>query len=101
MIRLDKVVGDLIESMPDAIVMADASGHVVFANGQAERLFGYAAGEMGSLNVDLLLPLRFRGAHERHRSGYFSQPRNRSMGAGLELFGLRKDASEFPVEISL
>ncbi len=92
---------DLLESTPDAIVMANQTGHIVFANSQAERLFGYPAGEMRGLVVDLLLPEKFRGSHVGHRSNYFSQPRNRSMGAGLELYGLRKDGTEFPVEISL
>lgn len=92
---------DLLESMPDGIVMANPAGYIVVANSQAERLFGYELGELPGLQVELLLPERFRASHVGHRSHYFTQPRKRSMGVGLELFGLRKDSSEFPVEISL
>ncbi len=92
---------DLLESMPDGIVMANPAGYIVVANSQAERLFGYEQGELPGRQVELLLPERFRGSHVGHRSHYFAQPRKRSMGVGLELFGLRKNGSEFPVEISL
>jgi protein-histidine pros-kinase len=92
---------DLLESTPDAIVMVNPTGHIVFANNNAERLFGHEPGELRGKPVELLLPSRFRGGHIGHRANYFSQPRIRTMGVGLELFGLRKDGSEFPVEISL
>lgn len=92
---------DLLESMPDGIVLANSTGHIVLANSQADRLFGYPAGELRGRPVETLLPERFRTGHVGHRSKYFGQPRARTMGAGLELFGLRKDGIEFPVEISL
>jgi PAS domain S-box-containing protein len=92
---------DLLESTPDAIIMANESGRIVLANSQAEALFGYERGELLGQLVELLLPSRYHGGHVTHRSGYFSQPRTRSMGAGLELYGRRKDWTEFPVEISL
>jgi protein-histidine pros-kinase len=92
---------DLLESTPDAIIMANQTGRIVLANSQAERLFGYDRGELLGTLVEVLLPGRYRGPHVGHRSAYFGQPRTRSMGAGLELYGLRKDGSEFPVEISL
>jgi PAS domain S-box-containing protein len=92
---------DLLESMPDGIVMINVTGRVVFANSQAENLFGYPSGELKGKPVEALLPQRFRGAHIGHRSNYFTQPRTRTMGMGLELYGLRKDGTEFPVEISL
>ena len=92
---------DLLESTPDGIVMANPTGHIVIANSQAERLFGYEAGELRGVSVDLLLPTRYRNAHVGHRSNYFQQPRTRAMGSGLDLSGLRKDGSEFPIEISL
>jgi protein-histidine pros-kinase len=92
---------DLLESTPDAIIMANQTGRIVLANSQAETLFGYDRGELLGTLVEVLLPGRYRGGHVAHRSGYFGQPRTRSMGAGLELYGLRRDGSEFPVEISL
>ena len=92
---------DLLEAMPDAIVMVNAGGEIVVANGQAERLFGYDHGQMLGQAVEILLPQRYHQAHQSHRHGFFQLPHTRSMGAGLELFGRRRDATEFPVEISL
>src|SRR5579883_2845710 len=91
----------LLDALPDAIVMANSDGGIVFANKQAEKLFGYERGELNGKPIETLMPARYRGAHTGHRSDYAGQPRIRPMGAGLELFGLRKDGSEFPVEISL
>ena len=92
---------ELLESTPDAIVLANVTGHIVYVNSHAERLFGYAPGELRGQPVEMLLPLRFRGAHLRHRAAYQQQPRTRTMGAGLELYGLRRDGREFSIEISL
>ncbi len=92
---------DLLESTPDGIVMANPTGHIVIANSQAEKLFGYAAGELLGKSVDLLLPERYRKAHVGHRSNYLFQPHKRAMGSGLDLAGRRKDGTEFPIEISL
>ena len=93
--------GNLIESTPDAIVMINDTGRIVLFNSQAERVFGYSRSELLGKPIEILLPERYRGSHVGHRSNYFSQPRARSMGAGLELYGLRKNGEEFPVEISL
>jgi PAS domain S-box-containing protein len=93
--------GDLLESVPDGIVMVNSTGRIVRANSHAEQLFGYGKGELRACQIEMLLPPRYRGAHVAHRGAYFTQPRMREMGVGLELYGLRKDGSEFPVEISL
>ncbi|HRP22672.1 MAG TPA: PAS domain S-box protein [Thauera sp.] len=98
---MDARYSNLLESMPDGIVMINAAGHIVFSNSQAEAMFGYAPGALHGRTVEMLLPDRFRSAHVRHRVTYFSQLRTRTMGSGLELFGLRQDGTEFPVEISL
>jgi PAS domain S-box-containing protein len=99
--RVEARFGSLLESMPDAIVMVDPTGHIVLANAQAERLFGYAPRQLRAKPIEILLPQRFRGAHAGHRARFFAQPRVRTMGAGMELYGLRLDGSEFPVDISL
>jgi protein-histidine pros-kinase len=91
----------LLEAAPDAMVIVDQRGIIRVVNAQAEQLFGYPRREMLGHEVEMLVPARFRPAHGSHRTNYFVNPRARPMGAGLELFGVRKDGSEFPVEISL
>lgn len=93
--------GEILQSMPDGIVMVNPTGSIVYANNQAEVLFGYEAGKMRGEPIEMLLPERFRGRHIAHRSNYMEQPRTRSMGMGFELYGLRQDGTEFPIEISL
>jgi PAS domain S-box-containing protein len=91
----------LASAAPDAILVVDGEGHVRFANTQATTLFGYDATEFAALQVQDLVPERFRAAHEGHRSGFMNAPSSRPMGRNLDLFARRKGGSEFPAEISL
>jgi PAS domain S-box-containing protein len=91
----------LLESAPDAMVIVGSDGRITLVNRQTEELFGYTREELLGAPVEMLVPAHFRDRHEDHRGGYFTAPRARPMGAELMLHGLRKDGSEFPVEISL
>ena len=90
-----------VEASPDAIVGVDPSGQIVLSNSQSEALFGYTRDQLHGQLVEVLIPERFRKVHPDHRTGYFGEPRARPMGAGIVLYGLRKDDTEFPAEISL
>jgi PAS domain S-box-containing protein len=91
----------LLEAVPDALVVADASGRIVLVNARTELLFGYRRDELVGQSIEILVPERFRAGHVAQRDEYISAPHVRPMGKGLELTGLRKDGHEVPVEISL
>jgi len=96
-----ELVRSVLDSAPDAMIIIDSSGKILFANRQVSALFGYAAADLVEGPIETLLPERFRGRHVGHRSAYTDNVRVRPMGIGLDLFGMRKDGTEFPVEISL
>ena len=91
----------VVEAAPNAVVMSDRAGVIILVNAQAERLFGYARAELIGQSVDLLVPERFRARHPGMRAAFLADPRPRPMGVGRDLFGVRKNGSEFPVEIGL
>ena len=90
-----------IEAAPNAMLIVDRRGAIVLANSQAERLFGYLARELLGQPIELLIPQRFRTHHADYRNSYGAQPDTRAMGAGRDLYGLKKDGSEVPIEIGL
>ncbi len=91
----------LFEFAPDGILLADGDGRIVEVNSQMEGIFGYARAELLGLPVETLIPERFRAVHPGHRQKFTEQPSLRPMGMGLELYGRRKDGTEFPVDILL
>jgi PAS domain S-box-containing protein len=92
---------ELVEAVPDALVVIDQSGRLILVNRQTEQLFGYHRAELLGQPVEVLVPERLRERHVGHRDGYLAKPHLRPMGVGLELVGQRKDGHEVPVEISL
>ncbi len=99
--RLEHRFRQAVESAPNAIIMVNESGTIVMVNAQTETFFGYARTELMGQSIEILVPERFRSAHIGFRHAYLAAPVSRSMGVGRDLFGLRKDGTEFPVEIGL
>lgn len=99
--KVDTIFRSLLEAAPDAMVVVDTHGRIVFVNARTEILFGYGREQLLGQSVEKLVPARFRDGHASHRKAFTSESRVRPMGAGVQLYGLRKDGKEFPVDISL
>jgi len=99
--RSEEHLRALFEFSPDAIVTSDSSGTITEVNSQIEKVFGYKREELVGQSVEMLIPERFRRSHPAHRREYNAHPEKRPMGAGLELYGRRKDGTEFPLDIML
>ena len=91
----------VVESAPSGMVMINRAGTITLVNHEIERLFGYAREELLGQPIERLVPERFRHRHPAFRADFFVSPQTRAMGAGRELYGLRKDGGEIPVEIGL
>jgi PAS domain S-box-containing protein len=99
--RVHRLIQGLLQAAPDGVVVVNHDGEIVYVNSQTEALFGYRTEELVGRKVEMLMPVRFRGRHTGYREDYFTRPTVRPMGAALDLYGLRRDGTEFPVEISL
>lgn len=99
--RLEEKFKSILEGAPDAMVITNKDGVIVMINAQTEKIFGYTKQEIIGKHVECLVPERYRHKHVDHRTHYFINPHPREMGVGLDLYGLRKNGHEFPVEISL
>jgi PAS domain S-box-containing protein len=99
--RAEERFRQVIEGAPNGMVMVDREGRINLVNAQIEKSFGYTRDELLGQPIEMLVPERFRAHHPAYRSGFIAEPTARPMGAGRDLYGLRKDGSEFPVEIGL
>ena len=91
----------VVEAAPNAMIMVGKGGKITLVNSQTEVLFGYQRNELLDQKIEMLVPERFRGNHPGHRDSFFADPKARAMGVGRDLFGLRKDGVEVPIEIGL
>jgi len=99
--RAEERFRQVIEGAPNGMVMVGREGKIALVNLQIEKSFGYSRDELLGQPIEMLVPERFRGHHLGYRNGFMAEPSTRSMGSGRDLYGLRKDGSEFPVEIGL
>ena len=99
--RAEELFRLVVDSAPNGLLMIDCQGTIILANLQMEKMFGYDKQDLLGRPIETLIPERYRGHHLSHRENFFTDPKARAMGAGRDLFGLRKDGSEFPVEIGL
>ena len=99
--RANQRFRQVVEAAPNAMVMVNKAGIIEMVNTQTEKIFGYRRDELLGQSIDMLLPERFRHQHPHHRTSFFSDLRPRAMGTGRDLYGRRKDGSEFPVEVGL
>lgn len=97
----ENLLAQVVEASPSAVLLADAQGRILLANAQTEKLFGYSRAELLGQPVEILIPARMRGGHPEMRRDFFHAPVPRPMGAGRDLYGLRKDGTEVPIEIGL
>jgi PAS domain S-box-containing protein len=91
----------LLDTAPDAMMVVRTDGAIAFANLETERLFGYTRAELVGQPLEMLIPERFRAGHGGHLARFFASPTRRPMGSGLQLYGLRRDGTELPIEVSL
>ncbi|TME74401.1 MAG: PAS domain S-box protein, partial [Chloroflexi bacterium] len=94
-------IENLLEALPDAVVLVDAGGQIAYANDLLERLSGYSRGELFGQLIEFLVPERYRQLHTKHRRGYVANPRARPMGVNLDIYLRRKDGTEFATDIAL
>ena len=99
--RLEERLRLFVESAPNAMVMSNTHGEIEMVNGQTERSFGYSRAELMGQSIEMLVPERFRAHHPIMRASFFASRKSRPMGTGRDLFGLRRDGTEFPVEVGL
>lgn len=99
--QLNAFSADILEMMPESVLISDQQGIIHYVNARTEQLFGYSRQQLLNQSTDLLLPPRFRKTHRAHRQKYLSRTRPRPIGHGLELFGLHRNGHEFPIEMNI